>query len=234
MIEIDFWPEVDRIMEDVINSIEKKERKGKKWRINSMKFNNTFGYGENNVINFDKLSGIVGLFGKNRSGKSSIPGTMMYGLYNTNDRGISSAAHVINTRESYCDANIIFTVNGKSYELERQSSRYPQRGKRNSGACTYLNLFELDSNGERCRDLSDEQRKSTEKVLRDLIGQSEEFMMTSFAAQGNMNAFISKGPTDRKKIMSNFLGLDAFDEIHKLVKEEGSGIKALLKMTKPK
>ena len=106
-------------------------------------------------------------------------------------------------------------MNSKLYRLERQSVRYTSRRKGTDGAQTYLNLFEVDEEGCILRDLSGEQRRDTEKELRDLIGSPDEFMMTSFAAQGDMNAFINKGSTDRKKLLSTFMGLDVFDEINK-------------------
>jgi len=58
-----------------------------KWSLKYLSFDNTFAYGEKNVINFDQLNGIVGIFGPNRVGKSSIVGTIMYALHNTTDRG---------------------------------------------------------------------------------------------------------------------------------------------------
>ena len=58
-----------------------------KWSIKKMSFDNTFKYGKNNVIDFNKLGGITGIFANNRSGKSSIIGTIMYGLFNMTDRG---------------------------------------------------------------------------------------------------------------------------------------------------
>ena len=230
----EFWKEVDRIIDSLIPKIaSKKDARGNKWSIKRMGFDNTFGYGEDNAIDFSKLSGIVGLFGKNRSGKSSIPGTMMYSLFNGNDRGIVGIQHVINTRKQHCAADVTVFVNGKLYRLERQSVRYPSRGKRGPGAMTYLNLYEVDTDGCIIRDLSGEQRKDTEKTVRELIGTSEDFMMTSFAAQGNMNAFIDNGSTERKRILSSFLGLDVFDDLHKLVKDEAAGVKGLLKRLDP-
>ena len=194
-----------------------------------MNFDNTFGYGKDNSIDFSKLSGIVGLFGKNRSGKSSIPGTMMYALYNSNDRGISSIQHVINTRRSNCSADISFSVNGKLYRLERHSVRYPARGGKGEGAMSYLSLYEINDDGQILKDLSGEQRRDTEKNLRSLIGTSDDFMMTSFAAQGNMNSFIAQGPTERKKTISNFMGLDVYDQIQTIVKDDSAGVKSMLK-----
>ncbi|HIF15476.1 MAG TPA: hypothetical protein EYQ86_09270, partial [Bacteroidetes bacterium] len=228
--DIEFWAEVDRIIEEILPKVKiSSDHKGNKWSIRRMNFDNTFGYGSDNSINFQKLSGIVGLFGKNRSGKSSIPGTMMYGLFNSNDRGISSVQHVINSRQQDCSSDIIFSVNGKLYRLERHSVRYSARGARNAGAMSYLSLYEIDDDGRILKDLSGEQRRETEKELRALIGQPEDFMMTSFAAQGSMNNFIAQGPTERKKTISNFMGLDVYDQMQLILKEDSAGVKSLLK-----
>ena len=228
--ENEFWKEVDRIVDETVPKlILPEEQKGNIWSIREMNFDNTFGYGKDNIINFIKLQGIVGLFGRNRSGKSSIPGTMMYALYNSNDRGISSVQHVINTRKSNCSADVTFSVNGKLYRLERHSVRYAARGGKNEGAMSYLSLFEVNDEGQIIRDLSGEQRRDTEKVLRSLIGTPEDFMMTSFAAQGNMNSFIGQGPTERKKTISGFMGLDVYDQFQSIVREESAGVKNMLK-----
>ena len=61
--------------------------KSHQWRLRKLMFDNTFGYGEDNIIDFDVLNGITGIFGKNRVGKSSIPGTISYALFNASDRG---------------------------------------------------------------------------------------------------------------------------------------------------
>jgi len=228
--DVDFWSEVDRIVDETIPKINiSRDRKGNQWSIKEMNFDNTFGYGKDNSIDFTKLSGIVGLFGKNRCGKSSIPGTLMYALYNSNDRGITSIQHVINSRRSNCSADITFSVNGKLYRLERHSVRYAARGKKGEGAMSYLSLYEVNDDGQIIKDLSGEQRRDTEKNLKSLIGTPEEFMMTSFAAQGNMNSFIAQGATERKKTISNFMGLDVFDQIQSIVKEDSAGVKSMLK-----
>jgi DNA repair exonuclease SbcCD nuclease subunit len=78
--------------------------KGSKWSLRHLKWDNTFAYGEENEIDFTKLNGIVGIFGPNRTGKSSIVGTMMYSLFNTTDRGSLKNLHVCNIRKPYCYA----------------------------------------------------------------------------------------------------------------------------------
>ncbi len=107
----DFWTRIDKIIDEIVPQVAiNKSLSGKKWAIKSMEYDNTFGYGTGNVINFQNLSGIVGLFGRNRCGKSSIPGTVMYGMYNTSDRDVSSNLHIINTRKDNASAKITFSV----------------------------------------------------------------------------------------------------------------------------
>jgi len=225
----EFWAEVDRVIDTVVPQLEYTASYGKKWSIKRLEFDNLFGYGEGNSIDLQKTHGLVGLFGQNRAGKSSIPGSIMYGLFNSNDRGLTTNAHVVNYRKTYGSANITLDVDGKAYRVERLSNRYISRRHGTNGAKTDLNLYVLDEDGQPLQDLSGEQRRETEKDLKDLVGGPEEFMMTTFAAQGNMNAFLDKGATDRKKLLSSFMGLDILDELYKKIKNEGDGIKALIK-----
>ena len=193
------------------------------WEIKRIQFNNTFAYGEGNEINFDSLSGITGIFGKNRRGKSSIIGTMMYALFNATDRGPMKNLHVINNNLDYCDARVDLVVNGEDYSAHRCTTRVkPKKGS--EYATTYLNFSKGDE-----KDLSDEQRRETEKVLRNMIGSSEDFLMTTLASQGQINSFISEKATARKSILSKFLDLDIFEKMSDLVKEDLSPLKAQTK-----
>ena len=193
------------------------------WEIKRIQFNNTFAYGEGNEINFDSLSGITGIFGKNRRGKSSIIGTMMYALFNATDRGPMKNLHVINNSLDYCDAKVDLVVNGEDYSAHRCTTRVkPKKGS--EYATTYLNFSKGDE-----KDLSDEQRRETEKVLRNMIGSSEDFLMTTLASQGQINSFIGEKATARKSILSKFLDLDIFEKMSDLFKEDLSPLKAQTK-----
>src|SRR5690606_18371099 len=122
--------------------------------------------------NFDQLNGIVGVFGPNRIGKSSIIGTMMYSLFNTTDRGSVKNLHVVNARQPYCYTKAIINVNGTNYVIERQTVKHEtRRGQVHAG--TALNVFRINESGE-AEDLAGEQRTDTEKVIRKLIGSAED------------------------------------------------------------
>ena len=189
-----------------------------KWSLRHLKFDNTFSYGEGNHINFDQLNGIIGVFGANTSGKSSVVGTIMYSLFNTTDRGSVKNLHVVNVRHPYCYAKAIVNVNGINYVVERQTVKHEsKRGQVHAN--TALNVFRIDEEGEAI-DLAGEQRNDTEKMLRKLIGNSDDCLLTSVAAQDDVKLFISQGTTKRRKDLSRFLDLDVFDKMHLLANED--------------
>ena len=222
------WEQIEGLLRKYCNEVSKGDSpRNIKWSLKNVTFENTFSYGKENFINFEKLNGVIGLFGRNRSGKSSIPGTLMYGLFNSSDRGSIKNLHVINTRKGHCSTTIDFMVNGVCYRLERQSVKHQNR-RNIVSAVTHANLFEINSEGNVVKDLSGEQRRDTDKMLRNLIGIKEDFLLTSFASQGEMNAFIKQRATQRKAILTNFLDLDIFEKIQNLAKEESSSVKALL------
>jgi len=198
-----------------------------KWSIRCLNFDNTFTYGEGNVINFDQLQGIVGIFGPNRAGKSSIVGTIMYALFNTTDRGVVKNMHVVNVRQPYCYTKAIINVNGTNYVIERQTVKHESK-KGQTHAGTALNIFKIDENGEAI-DLAGEQRNDTEKVLRRLIGSAEDCLLTSVAAQDDVKQFINQGTTKRHEDLSRFLDLDIFDKMYKQAKNDVNVNKGMLK-----
>lgn len=208
--------------------VQQVSNKSHQWRLKKLSFDNTFGYGESNIIDFDTLHGITGIFGKNRSGKSSIPGTLVYSLFNSTDRGTMKNIHVMNSRKTFCRATTEFSVAGEMYRADRQTIKKVSRSG-NVSAPTNLNLFRLDSNGEILKDDTGEQRRETEKVLRELVGTVDDFMMTSFASQGEMNAFIREGSTKRKAILTRFLDLQIFDDMLKLAKNEMTELRGEMK-----
>jgi DNA repair exonuclease SbcCD ATPase subunit len=222
---------LDGTVTKLIDALPPDERIGNvKWSIKKLKWDNTYSYGKDNEINFDKLGGITGIFGRNAQGKSSIPGTIMYSLFNTTDRGSIKNLHIINTRKDYCLAGVELQSGDSMYRAERQSVRQQTKAGL-IHAVTHLNLFKIDAAGNPIEDISGEQRKDSDKVLRDIIGTADDFMLTSFAAQGEMNTFLKEKATARKNILSKFLNLQVFDSINALAKESSSSIKAEMKRT---
>jgi DNA repair exonuclease SbcCD ATPase subunit len=199
-----------------------------KWDLKRLEFNNLFSYGENNYIDFDVMPGITGIFGKNRSGKSSIIGSITYCLFNTTDRGSMKNLHIINSKKNACSAKARVSVSSDEYEISRETVKnFPKKGE--VWASTTLSVTKLGDDEESHVDLNDEQRRETEKVLRKLIGNSDDFFYTCLAPQGNMNLFINEKSTARKQMLTRFLDIDYFEELHNRVKSDISPYRARLK-----
>ena len=226
----DEWKKLDSLVDRYLSVIVKDDQvtRNVKWQLKKIEFDNTFSYGKGNIINFDNMTGITGIFGRNRLGKSSIPGTIMYGLFNTTDRGSVKNLHVINTRKGHCNTTIDVSVNGNLYRVGRQTTRY-QTKKGIVHGITHMNLSKIDEGGNILQDLSGEQRRETEKTLRRLVGTPDDFLLTALASQGEMNAFIKHKATKRKEILTNFLDLGIFEHMLLLAKEDSNSTRVLLK-----
>lgn len=222
------WAILKDMTEKYVNQIASQdcERRNVKWTINSMKFDNMFAYGENNYINFESLPGITGIFGKNARGKSSIIGSLAYGLFNTTDRGSIKNIHVINTRRNSCNTEIDVSISGSKYRIVRSTIK--KQTKKDTWAPTTLKFYRIDNSGNIIEDLTEEQRRETEKILRRIIGTSEEFMLTSLASQGEINNFIKEKAAARKNILSNFLDLEVFEKINEMAKKDSANSRSLI------
>lgn len=210
-----------------VTSVEDVTRNSK-WSLRRLEWDNLFAYGEGNVVNFDKLNGIIGIFGPNRTGKSSIVGTLMYALFNATDRGPIKNINLCNVRKDYCSAQAILDHNGTTYVIERQTTKSTSK-KGVVSASTSLNLFRMRDGEDEMEDLCGEQRTDTEKTIRSLVGSADDFLTTSLSAQGETNMFLSQGSTKRRAILTKFLDLDIFDKMYDLAAREVSAVKAQLK-----
>lgn len=229
-IEIDDseWSKITKIVQKYVSSlkIDSSVIRGVKWSPKKLDFEYTYGYGLNNSIDFEKLNGIVGIFGPNRSGKSSIIGTFLWTLFNSSDRGKIKNYHIINARQNYCKSSLTFSCNCHDYVIERQSVKNETKRSPDSSV-TELNFFSVDDKGN----LSSKngiQRIDTEKEIRSIVGSFEDFLLMSVATQDDMSKFMKQGSTNRARILSKFLDLDVISSMHNLVKDDVQKIKVLM------
>ena len=202
------------------------------WNIKEMRFNNLFNYGSNNSVDFTKVSGIVGIFGKNYSGKSSIIDSLLFGLYNTTSKGERKNVHIINQNKDQASINLVFNAGGQDYKVSRNLNKVNKtlRGKKVVDAKGDLDFTNLTIN-ESC---NGDSKTDTDANIRKVIGSIDDFMITSMASQLDSLSFIKEGSTKRKEILAKFLDLDLFDKKFKLAKGAGSDIAALIKKMKSK
>lgn len=201
------------------------------WRLRSLEFDNLFNYGEKNKINFDNLEGIVGIFGKNYSGKSSVIDSLLYTIYNSTSKNDRKTLNVINQNKDNCFSKVKISVGDNDYTIERNSEKYIRtlKGKTTTEAKTHTNFEVKDAVEEDIESLNGLTRIATDKNIRKIFGTLDDFMYSSMASQLDSLSFIKEGSTKRKEILAKFLDLQFFESKFKLAKEDITDTKGALK-----
>ena len=200
------------------------------WSLQSLEWDNLFNYAEGNTIDFTKLEGIVGIFGKNYSGKSSIVDTLLYSMYNSTSKSIRKNLNIINQNKDECVATATIKVDGTDYIIERKSNKYTKRlkGVETQEATTDLEFYSQDAIGNHTG-LNGTSRQDTDKNVRRYFGTLQDFLATSMASQLDSLSFINEGSTKRKEFLAKFLDLEIFDKKFKMAKEASAEIKVALR-----
>lgn len=207
-----------------------------RWSVKGIRWNNTFNYGENNSINFDSLNGIVGIFGPNYSGKSSIPDTKMWSMYNTVSKNVTKNVDIINQNKQEASTEIDIQIDDRLYTIARGAEKYTKKlkGVETIEAKTSVDFSYLDLNTQQVTSLNGIDRKETDANIRKIFGTADDYLQTSMNSQHGSMSFINEGSTKRKEILGKFLDLDIFSKKHKLAKSDSAGIKTAIKKMEEK
>ncbi len=204
------------------------------WKIKEIQWDNLFNYGEKNKINFEKLSGLVGIFGKNYSGKSSIVDSVLYSLFNTTSKGERKNVHIINQNKDYAKCKIKLEAGNNSYQITRNLNKYTKKSK---GKETFEAKVDLDFS-QTTAGLFDSKngttRNETDANIRKHFGTIDDFFLTSMASQMDSMSFLKEGSTKRKEIIAKFLDLQIFDQKYKLARKDAADLRGVIKRMESK
>ena len=206
-------------------------RRNINWKLKKLEFDNLFNYGESNSIDFSKLEGVVGILGKNFSGKSSIIDSLLYTVYNTTSKNNRRNFNLINQEEDACRGYAEIDIGTKTYKIERTSKKYVKKlkGKKTDEAKTDVEFCVYDNATETEVSLNGVTRIETDKNIRKIFGTIEDFLTTSMASQLDSLSYINEGSTRRKEILAKFLDLEIFEKKFKLAKESSADLKGAIK-----
>ena len=223
------------ITEDIVNEIKAINRnlnnnlsdievgRGIDWEPIKFEFSNMFSYGPNNVVDFTKLNGLIGIFAPNHIGKSALLDALSFCLFDRCSRG-KKADDIMNTKKSTFSCKLNFRIEGIDYYIERTA----KRRRNNTKVRVDTNFWYLDEGGERV-DCNGEQRRDTDKNIRGIVGEYEDFILTALSVQNNNTGFIEKTQTERKELLSQFLDITVFEELYQLANEDIKEVQVLLK-----
>lgn len=207
------------------------------WIVNKLDWSNLFNYGEDNSINFESLKGVVGIFGKNFSGKSSIIDSFLWVLENSTSKNVRKNLNIINQNKESGSGRVEIQVENKVYVIDRRADKYIRKlkGEETEEAKTEVDFSYYDKavddslKDDDIGNLNGTSRQETDKEIRKMFGTLEDFLFTSMSSQNDALSFINEGATKRKEILAKFLDLDIFAKKYKLANEEVSDLKGALK-----
>ncbi len=211
-----------------------------KWKILWLAFDDMYGYGKNNFIDFTKYSEfdneIVGIFGENSYGKSSLIDIITYMLYYRSARDSHNVApkDIINVNCNKSTGVLIFESNHTKYLIKRVTYRKDTKGGKNRIECDldFHKLIKVDNNevlhksevftlfNQRYKKISlNSEKTKTEIDITKIIGTYENFIYTSVLLQSNNKTFKSKSPIEKKELLCTLLNINHFNniesEVHK-------------------
>jgi len=178
------------------------------WHPISFEFENMFSYGDNNILNFDKLSDVCGLFAANTSGKSSLLDAITYTIFDKCSK-TGKANEVLNNKKTTFKGIFKFEMNGIQYTIERRGTK-----KKEKHVKVDVDFYTDTEN------LNGEERSDTNKSIRRYLGTYDDFILTAFSLQADNNNFIEKSQKERKDLLSQFLDITVFEQLYQLAADE--------------
>jgi len=211
------------------------------WKLKYIEFDGMFSYGKRNKIDFTKLNGVVGVVAPNHSGKSALIDIIAYTIFDTCSRTFK-AIEVLNNKSKNFEVKLSLEVNGVDYIIHR-TGLLKERRVRKTGEvrrlCPVAVKFYVEENGELI-DLSGAARSNsqygtgTNEEIRKILGTFDDFILTSLSLQNNGQNFVEKKQSERKQILSQFMGIDLFDKLYDIAREDVADEKSYLRRIKEK
>jgi DNA repair exonuclease SbcCD ATPase subunit len=212
---------LDNTVENKIIATSEEVAAFKKWYIKRIEFSNFLSYGENQVLDFEKCNGltVVESDPPNFGGKTVLTvDLLLFLFFNTTTK--SSKAEEIFNRFSNRDKVSVkgeITIDGEDYVIVRNI----ERKKSKSGdwnVKTELDFFKKLADGQ-LLNFTGEQRRETERFIKNSIGEQEDFLMTILTTATNLEELIESKPTARGQVLSKFLGLEFLKKKDEIGKE---------------
>ncbi len=193
----------------------------KKWFIKKIHFSNFLSYGDNQVLDFEKCNGITVVESDppNFGGKTVLTvDLLMFLFFNTTSK-TQKAEEIFNR---FRDSNKVsvrgeIVIDGDEYIVSRNIER--KRAKSGDwNVKTELDFLKKLPDGS-YQNFTGEQRRETEKFIKNSIGEMDDFLMTILTTASNLEELIDSKPTARGQVLSRFMGLEFLKRKEEAAKE---------------
>ena len=214
--------EFNEVVENKVSAEKSDITPFKKWYINKIEFSNFLSFGDNQVLDFDKVKGITAVESNppNFGGKTVLTVDLLLFLFFNTTTKTNKAEEIFNR---FRDKNKVsvkgdITIDGENYIIVREVIRKPKRSGDGFTVSTKLDFFKKLSDGSLVN-FTGEQRRETEEFIKRSIGEMNDFLMTILTTASNLEELIDSKPTARGQVLSRFLGLDSLKLKEEAAKE---------------
>ena len=200
--------------------------KYKPYKIKYLKWDNYLSYGKDNYFDFTKLKGLVLLTGQpeNTSGKTTLAIDLLrFALFGKAEKSPTLDSvfnrYLENETEVIVEAGI--EIEGVDYVIRRTITR-PMLKNRTSKSkakqkVEYFKLYNGDY--EEIEHCEGESGTQTNNIIRETIGNIEDFDLVISATAYTLGDLLRMGQTDKGKLFSRWLGLLSIEEKEKIAKD---------------
>ena len=200
----------NRMVENKMQETEVETAVFKKWYIKNIEFSNFLSYGDNQKVDFDITNGLTVIESDppNFGGKTVLSVDLLLFLFFNETTKTSKAEEIFNrfTDNDKVTVKGEIVIDGEEYIIVRNIERkLSKKGEWN--VKTELDFFKKLTDGS-LQNFTGEQRRETEKFIKESIGTKEDFLMTILTTATNLEELIDAKPTARGQVLSRFMGLD--------------------------
>ena len=200
----------NKMVENKMQETETETAVFKKWFIKNIEFSNFLSYGENQKVDFEKTNGLTVIESNppNFGGKTVLSVDLLLFLFFNETTKTTKAEEIFNrfTDKDKVTVKGEIVIDGEEYIIVRNIERkMSKKGEWN--VKTELDFFKKLSDGT-LQNFTGEQRRETEKFIKESIGTKEDFLMTILTTATNLEELIDSKPTARGQVLSRFMGLD--------------------------
>jgi DNA repair exonuclease SbcCD ATPase subunit len=200
----------NKMVENKMQETETETAVFKKWFIKNIEFSNFLSYGENQKVDFEKTGGLTVIESNppNFGGKTVLSVDLLLFLFFNETTKTTKAEEIFNrfTDKDKVTVKGEIVIDGEEYIIVRNIERkMSKKGEWN--VKTELDFFKKLSDGT-LQNFTGEQRRETEKFIKESIGTKEDFLMTILTTATNLEELIDSKPTARGQVLSRFMGLD--------------------------
>lgn len=208
-------------MDDIINErleINEFEKQNIHWSIEKFWFDNFQAYGDNNIVDWNNINGIIQIVGKNQQGKTTILDAICYILYGKTPYTEKQKKHgdnrYINNKRNKDETSggVVINVNGEKFTIYRKTERkWNKKKTKITKVKTDLEYYIGEEMTEENK-LTGEGLKKTQPKIDAALGTYDDFIRIVLTNADNLNKLISSDRADFMDALIKDAGYDIFEK----------------------